>query len=103
MILILCIFITFNIPQITKLLQELNNIISKPEIGVKTIFIVPSFEVLFDNLDEYQALNKKELINYVRIGEISPFHEKQSSQQCTQYSKGINISSDDAIYYKLDY
>ena len=102
---------TFSSPKVETTLKQLNHIISKPEIGNKTIFIIPSFEVIredVDNIDvstRYQSLNKQELVGFIKneyLQEIAPFHAWMQAQKCTNYPKWYTMDKNE-FSYKIPY
>eukprot|EP01083_Nonionella_stella_P022979 63504_1 len=80
----------------------------------KSIFIVPSFEVLRENKDTYAQLQKHELVDLIHQNDIIPFHAvaqydannvnktewtESNAQGCTEYAKWYGADTN----YKLDY
>ena len=118
---------TFSNTNLELTLQALSDMTMNPAIGPKTIFVVPSFEVLREDFGDsdgngidgigtsgrddnnvidpgilYQGLTKQQLIQYKDKGEIAPFHESMQAQKCTSYNKWYERDEDE-LCYLLDY
>lgn len=94
----------FNATKLGNILLKLHDTVNSKEFGKNTIFIIPSFELVnTENMDKYQSLRKKELIDYIENEEeIEPFHVKLRAQICTNYTKWYNIDNNN-YFYKLEY
>eukprot|EP01084_Bolivina_argentea_P176490 305406_1 len=82
-------------------ISEMNSIINNNNYGYKSIFIIPSFEVLTVNKpDIYGHLNKSELINLIENkNEILPFHWDKNAQICTNYNLWYKINKNFELNY----
>ena len=97
---------SFSYNKISATLKQLSNIINTPEIGNKSIFIVPSFEVLRQDLDatktmnRYQSLTKNQLINLTktRNSEITPFRTGINAQKCINYEEWYTRNGSEFSY-----
>ena len=81
------------------ILEKLNEYIADPKYGEKSVFIVPSFEVLSENRNVFNRLDKSDLLHLVQSEDISPFHVAIQAQRCTKYDKWYKAEED----YALDY
>ena len=61
--------------------------INSPKYGLKTIFIVPAFEILVTEASQfsYSSLTKKQLTDLIFLEEIAPFHQGTRAQACNHY------------------
>lgn len=86
---------------IQSLIQDLNTMISAQHYGEKTVFVVPSFEIIMETADkfEYSSLTKRQLTDLIFLEEIIPFHEGSHAQKCTQYQVWDKATS----HYKIDF
>jgi len=82
------------------ILAKLNGYIADPQYGEKSIFIVPSFEVLTENNRNFAEMSKSDLMLHVAVRDMFPFHEWCHAQRCTRYHQWYHAVNDYALDYR---
>eukprot|EP01084_Bolivina_argentea_P199210 340917_1 len=93
---------------IASLIYGLNSMISENEFGIKTVFVVPAFEInsnnysnnSFEYSDYFNSLSKRQLIDLIYLEDISAFHDGMMAQKCTNYYKWYDIDKPYVIKHK---
>eukprot|EP01083_Nonionella_stella_P178130 628385_1 len=82
---------------IRSLLHTLNRLVAADKYGIKTVFVVPAFELIRIDGDidfSYNALTKRQLLDLIYLEELQPFHmHVRNAQQCTAYKTWYRVNS----------
>eukprot|EP00485_Elphidium_margaritaceum_P001807 CAMPEP_0202695564 /NCGR_PEP_ID=MMETSP1385-20130828/9136_1 /ASSEMBLY_ACC=CAM_ASM_000861 /TAXON_ID=933848 /ORGANISM="Elphidium margaritaceum" /LENGTH=351 /DNA_ID=CAMNT_0049351619 /DNA_START=25 /DNA_END=1077 /DNA_ORIENTATION=+ len=83
----------------TALLRAMNAIVT--QYGVHVLFVVPAFEVISQTANQslFTHLSKQQLLGFVYLDDIAPFHADMNAQKCTAYDVWYDASQP----YRLDY
>eukprot|EP01083_Nonionella_stella_P068434 181673_1 len=76
-----------NNQNIKSLIEGMNSMIKGTKYGMKTVFVVPAFEILNETEDllHYAMMSKSQLTDSVYLENIAPFHEGMQAQKCSEY------------------